>query len=66
MSKNNKRKFVIIAKVDNETFVKYRCNDILNCLNFIQKKYSGFRYANIFNKVTRVQINSYTKNKGLF
>jgi len=66
MSKKNKRKFCIIAKVGNDFFVKYRCNDINNCLNFIQTKYPDFRYANIFNKVTRQQIHSYTKNKGLF
>ena len=65
MSKN-KRKFVIIAKVGNTNFVKYRCNDITNCLKFIQNKFPDFRYANIFNKITRVQINSYTKSKGIF
>jgi hypothetical protein len=47
-------------------FVKYRCNDIENCLKFIQNKFPDFRYANIYNKITRLQINSYTKNKGLF
>ena len=66
MSKKNKRKFVIIAKVGNTMFVKYRCNDIENCIKFILNKYPDFRFANIFNKITRIQINSYTKYKGLF
>jgi hypothetical protein len=64
--KNDKRKFSIIAKVGNTTFVKYRCNNIDNCIKFILNKYPDFRYANIFNKLTRVQINSYTKLKGFF
>jgi hypothetical protein len=64
--KNNKRKYSIIAKVGNSMFVKYRCNDIENCLKFIQNKFPDFRYANIYNKLTRVQINSYTKSKGFF
>ena len=43
-----RRKFVIIAKVSSENFVKYRTNKIENTIQFIAKKYNGLRYANIF------------------
>lgn len=50
MQKKDKRKFIIIAKVGNDNFVKYRCNDIENCIKFIRTKFIDFRYANIFSK----------------
>lgn len=48
--KIDKRKFVIIAKVSNDNYVKYRANDIENCIKFIKTKYTDFRFANIFAK----------------
>jgi hypothetical protein len=50
MQKKDKRKYIIIAKVSNENFVKYRCNNIENCILFIKNKFGDFRYANIFAK----------------
>lgn len=50
MIKKDKRKYVIIAKVSNDVYVKYRCNDIMNCVNFLKTKYNDFRFANIFSK----------------
>jgi len=68
MKKKDKRKFIIIAKVSNESFVKYRCNDIENCIKFIRSKFIDFRYANIFSK-TGVNkgklLFTYGKHKGL-
>ncbi len=58
--KIDKRKFVIIAKVSNNNFVKYRANDIENCIKFIRTKYTDFRFANIFAK------NGVNKGKLLF
>jgi len=43
-----RRKFVLIAKVDNTNFVKYRANDLDNAIKFILKKFSGTRFINIF------------------
>ena len=50
MQKKDKRKYIIIAKVSNDNFVKYRCNNIENCIKFIRTKFIDFRYANIFAK----------------
>jgi hypothetical protein len=68
MQKKDKRKFVIIAKVGNDNFVKYRCNDIENCIKFIRNKYLDFRYANIFSKTginKGKMLFTYGKHKGL-
>jgi len=48
--KTDKRKYVIIAKINNTNFVKYRSNNIENTILFIKNKYNDFRYANIFAK----------------
>lgn len=68
MKKTDKRKYIIIAKVSNDNFVKYRCNDIENCIKFIRSKFIDFRYANIFAKggVNKGQLLfTYGKYKGL-
>lgn len=45
----NKRKFVIIAKVDQYIFVKYRSNNLDNFINkFLKVKYPDVRYANVY------------------
>jgi len=46
-----KRKYRVIAKVTTDTgnnFVKYRTNNVINCINFLQKKYKIVFFANIF------------------
>lgn len=45
----NRRKFVIIAKVDNYVFVKYRSNNVENFIyKFLLVKWPGARFANIY------------------
>jgi len=46
--KKYKKQFCVIAKVDNINFVKYRTDNIDNCILFLKNKYSNLRYANIF------------------
>lgn len=46
--KKYKKKFCVIAKIDSVNFVKYRTDNIENCLLFLKNKYVGLRYANIF------------------
>jgi hypothetical protein len=48
MKKKYKKQFCIIAKVDNVNFVKYRTDNLDNCILFLKNKYTGLRYANIF------------------
>ena len=67
MSETSKRKYVCIAKVNNNTFVKYRCNDLQNFIKFITLKYNCF-YFNVFsNKMPNKGILLYTwgSRKGL-
>ena len=68
MEKKSRRKFVIIAKVDTNTFVKYRSNDINNFLKFALKKYPGLRFANIYSNKGADRgrlIGTYGSKKGL-
>lgn len=48
MRKKKSRKFVVISKVDNTTFVKYRSDNYENLIKFLLNKYSSFRFANIY------------------
>lgn len=62
------RKYVIIAKVNADKFVKYRTNKIDNCLQFIKKKFNNLLYANIYYKTgdqAGKQYASYGSKKGL-
>jgi len=43
-----KRKFIAIAKVDAEKFVKYRTNKPENCIKFLHKKFPLLRFVNFF------------------
>jgi hypothetical protein len=66
--KIDKRKFVVIAKVSNDNFVKYRTNNIENTIVFLKNKYPDFRYANIFSKIginKGMLLYTYGKIKGL-
>lgn len=47
--KKAKRKFVVISKVDNNTFVKYRTDNFENLILFLKKKYPDLRFCNIYN-----------------
>lgn len=62
------KKYVIIAKVSTDKFVKYRTNKIENCLRFIETKFNRLFYANIFYKTgsqAGKQFASYGSKKGL-
>ena len=63
-----KRKYVLIAKVDSDKFVKYRGNDINRLIDFITQKYPDVRYINFFNNTgldKGKQVMSWGKKKGL-
>ena len=66
----HKKKYTCIAKVGTQNlpqFVKYRCNDLNNFIQFITKKYDVY-YFNVFsNKGTNKNLMLYTwgKHKGL-
>jgi hypothetical protein len=67
-TKKDYRKYVIIAKVERDKFVKYRTNNIEKTIAFIKQKYGNCLFANIFYKRGTnkgLQFASYGKNKGL-
>jgi len=62
-----KKKFCIIAKINNGSFVKYRSNNLDNFFIFLNKKYNVY-YANVFSNSgadERKLIYTYGKHKGL-
>jgi len=68
MKEKTRKNFVLIAKVDKYTFVKYRVNDYLKGIDFVNKKYKNTLFINIFynNGINKRKL-AYTwgKNKGL-
>lgn len=66
--KRPKKRFVLIAKIDSYTFVKYRFNDVANVLDFMLKKYPDLRFINFFYNTGEnkgVKWAEYGKHKGL-
>lgn len=65
---SKKRKFVLIAKIDADKFVKYRGNDMMRLTEFMVNKYPDLRYINFFinSGVDKgKQVASWGKKKGL-
>lgn len=66
--KKDYRKYVLIAKVGHERFVKYRTNNIQKTIAFITQKYGNCLFANIFYKRGSnkgIKYGSWGKHKGL-
>lgn len=54
----------VIAKVENEKFVKYNVNNLLQFTAFLDVKFPGWRWFNVYDKKTGVQVANFTtKNK---
>lgn len=43
-------KYKIIAKVSSDKFVKYHSENLLSFVKFLDAKYTGWRYFNVFNQ----------------
>lgn len=56
------KKYEIIAKVENEKFVKYNCSDLVKFTQFLDKDFPDWRWFNVFDKKTKNQIANFTKN----
>ena len=55
--------YTIIVKADANTFAKYRrVTDLKRFTKFLQKKWKGWRYFNVYDRTTGDQLTSYTKN----
>ena len=60
-----KKSYTVIVKVGPEKFLKYRnIHSIDNFIQFLNRSWPDWRYANIYDKETRDQVRSITrKNK---
>lgn len=57
------KRYKIIAKVDKEKFVKYHVNDLLSFTSFLDTKFVGWRFFNVFNSSGDQVANFTTKNR---
>ena len=57
------KKVSCIVKINSNQFVKYEyVNNLKLFTIFIDKKFPDWRYFNVFNRETKQQIGSFTKN----
>ena len=56
-------KVIVIAKVGNEKFVKYRVNNLIKFASFLDKQFKEWRFFNVYDRKTRKQLGSFTKNR---
>lgn len=60
-----KKKYKVIAKVDNDKFVKYNVNNLIKFCEFLDKEFSGWRWFNVYCYASNglgEQIANYTTN----
>jgi hypothetical protein len=64
-----KKKYRVVAKVDNKDFVKYHVNDLLKFTQFLDKEFPHWRWFNVYRYVKEgngPQLASFTtKNRPL-
>jgi hypothetical protein len=48
---DNKKKYKVIAKVENEKFVKYNVNNLLKFVEFLDTNFVDWRWFNVYNYV---------------
>lgn len=54
--------YKVIVKVSSDKFVKYNVNNLISFTIFLDKHYKAWRWFNVYDKQTKVQIGSFTKN----
>jgi len=58
------RQYSCIVKADTERFLKYRTvNNLLKFTAFLDENFPQWLYYNVYDKKTKQQIASFTKNK---
>lgn len=57
------KRYICIAKVDDQHFVKYRLNDLLKFTAFLDERWKGWRWFNVYNKQTKEQIANFTNKR---
>lgn len=57
------KQYSCIVKVGSEQFLKYRTvRDLLKFTSFLDTNFPTWRFYNVYDKQTKAQITSYTKN----
>ncbi len=56
----NIKKYQVIAKVSSDKFVKYHVNNLLSFTKFLDEKFIGWRYFNVFDIRTGQQLSNFT------
>jgi hypothetical protein len=59
------KKYICVVKTGNEKFVRYHVNDLLSFTKFLDIKFTGWRWFNVFSnekKSKGQQLSSFTKN----
>lgn len=56
------KKYTCIVKAGDEKFVKYRLNDLVKFTGFLNHRWSDWRWFNVFDNRTRIQVGNFTKN----
>jgi hypothetical protein len=57
------KKYTCIAKTGDDKFVKYKLNDLLKFTCFLDKRWPGWRWYNVFDNRTKIQVANFTKTK---
>lgn len=54
--------FKVVVKISKDKFAKYNVNNLISFTKFLDKKYKDWRWFNVYDKKTKEQITSFTKN----
>ena len=60
----NKTKKIAVVKVASDKFVKYRFRDLDKFVLFLNHRWSGWRWFNLYDSKTRLQIGSQSSKTG--
>lgn len=55
-------KYTCIVKINNDKFLKYRLKNLIKFTQFLDDKWSDWKYYNVYDKEKK-QIGNFTKNK---
>lgn len=62
----SQKKYKVIAKVENDKFVKYNVNNLYQFANFLDKSFPDWRYFNVYaytKEGNGNQLGSYTRHR---
>lgn len=57
------KRYTLIVKVGNNDFKKWRANDLLKFVVFLNKSHSEWRWFNVFCNKSKEQIGNFTKKE---